>query len=158
MKDFDFGKFLDDAIKAGGLIDTYVLEIGVNYGVKDRKKSKGVTNADLMAIHEYGAPKAGIPPRPVLQMTVDWTDKTILAEIAEKAIMSFFTTGSEIEMIRTLEKQALRVQSHARQIIYNNDGALVANKPAVAKRKGGNHPLFDTGQLARSITCKVDKK
>lgn len=47
------------------------------------------------------------------------------------------------------------MESYARHIIYDNDGRLEPNSPVVVKAKKGNHPLFVTGQLARSITCTL---
>jgi hypothetical protein len=57
-----------------------------------------------------------------------------------------------------LGRFCMRLQNYARDIIYSNDGRLAPNAPSVAKRKKGNHPLFDTGQLARSIICRYVKK
>ena len=51
------------------------------------------------------------------------------------------------------------MENYARDIIYLNDGRLAPNTPKTIKGKKeiGNHPLFRTGQLARSISCRLVK-
>lgn len=148
----DIGKSLNRYIKN---IPEYVIQIGV-FSTKTKRTQKynvGMTNAELMFIHEKGSPLRSLPARPVLNMTLSYGN-TLLKSTMEKGFEAYLkdgTPGLEIE----LNKLCIRMENYARQIIYSNDGQLAANAPSVAKRKGGNHPLFDTGQLARSITCKL---
>lgn len=139
------------------LIPEYVLEIGV-FSEKTHRKEKvqvGLTNAELMFIHEYGSPLHNVPARPVLQMTIEWA-KTQIGSVMSKAVSLFFKSGEEAYK-RELDKFALRMEKYARQIIYSNDGRLAPNAPSTIAKKGDNHPLFNTGQLARSITCQAVK-
>lgn len=139
-------------------INKYVLEIGVfvdDTGRKEKVKI-GVTNAELMFIHENGSPLQHIPSRPVLQMTIDYANKEILPKTLDK-IIDLILKGQKDKIEPELQKLALRMERYARDIIYSNDGRLVPNAPSTIAKKGDNHPLFDTGQLARSITCRVVK-
>lgn len=140
-------------------ISEYTFEIGVISENKNRKKTnkEGVTNAELMYIHENGSPLQHIPARPVLKMTIEENSEDILQKAVNKGINIFCKTVKKEDFEKELERAAIRIESSARKIIYSNDGRLVPNSPRVAKAKGGNHPLFDTGQLARSITCRVIK-
>nr|DAG04008.1 MAG TPA: virion morphogenesis protein [Myoviridae sp. ctbEa13] len=141
-------------------IPTYFIELGVFAPNSTRKRTKvllGVTNAELMYIHEKGSPINNIPSRPVLRMTIDYTKQQLLAKSVKKALQLYVQTGSIEQYEAELNRLCMRVQQYARQIIYSNDGRLAPNSPAVAARKKGNHPLFDTGQLARSITCRLVK-
>ena len=137
----------------------YVIELGVfsgNTTRKDETVSIGITNAELMFIHENGSPIRNIPERPVLQMTLNWAKDNIILETLARCsdgLMKHSWTNEMIE--KELNKMAIRIQKYARDIIYSNDGRLEPNKPSTIARKGDNHPLFDTGQLARSIRCKV---
>lgn len=137
----------------------YVIELGVfssNTNRKDEVISIGITNAELMFIHENGSPIRNIPDRPVLQMTLDWAINNIIPETLSKCSDGLLQNQWTIDMVELeLNKMAIRIQQYARDIIYSNDGRLTANSPSVARRKKGNHPLFDTGQLARSIRCKI---
>lgn len=139
----------------------YLLEIGVFSADTSRKEvivSVGLTNAELMFIHENGSPIRNIPQRPVLQITLDWAKDDIIPKTLQKCSDGILLKGwSTEEVEKELNKMAIRIQQYARDIIYSNDGRLVPNSPSVAKRKKGNHPLFDTGQLSRSIRCKIVK-
>ena len=128
-------------------IPEYQIQIGV-FSMKTKRKttySVGITNAELMFIHENGSPLHHLPAR---------HGNTLIKNVMQKALKAYSTngiTGLENE----LNKLCIRMENYAREIIYSNDGRLAPNAPSVAARKKGNHPLFDTGQLARSITCKL---
>lgn len=159
MQDFD--KLLLEQQELINSLSNYEIELGVISGKsKNREKSfKAVTNADLMFIHENGSPLRNIPKRPVLEMSlIEAKDKMIeeTLDIIIDKIINDGWTQSDIEL--ELNKLCIRIQTFARQIIYSNDGRLAPNSPAVAAKKKGNHPLFDTGQLARSIVCVLNKK
>lgn len=136
-------------------IPEYQIQIGV-FSMKTKRKTTygvGITNAELMFIHENGSPLHHLPARPVLKMTIKYGN-TLIKNVMQKALKAYSTngiTGLENE----LNKLCIRMENYAREIIYSNDGRLAPNAPSVAARKKGNHPLFDTGQLARSITCKL---
>lgn len=136
-------------------IPRYVIQIGV-FSTKTKRKTTynvGITNAELMFIHENGSPLHHLPARPVLKMTIEYGN-TLIKSVMQKALKAYASngiTGLENE----LNKLCIRMENYAREIIYSNDGRLAPNAPSVAARKKGNHPLFDTGQLARSITCKL---
>lgn len=138
-------------------LPSYVIEIGVFVDNKSRKVEIGITNAELMFIHEYGSPLRHIPARPVLQMTIDYA-KEQLETAVYKAMSKYIKSGFQIaEYEKELNRFALRLQNYARKIIYSNDGRLKPNAKSTIRKKGDNHPLFDTGQLARSITARVVK-
>lgn len=156
----DLDTLADDFKKACDRLSQYQIEIGVISVNTERKDvvRVGVTNAELMFIHENGSPAQHIPARPVLEMTINYTNESLLDRAIDKAINAYFESNfDEKEFEKELEKLCLRMEKYARKIIYSNDGRLAPNAPSVAKAKGGNHPLFDTGQLARSITCQLVK-
>lgn len=154
----------NDATKAYQSVGKYAIEVGVIDASNTKRKatikiSKDITNAELMFIHEKGSPLRHIPARPVLQMTINYAKSTLLPSVLNKiAIGCFNQHWDEDDVKEELEKTCIRLQSYARKLIYNNDGSLIANAPSTIKRKGDNHPLFDTGQLARSITCQLVKR
>lgn len=156
-------------------LNKYKIEIGViseNDG-RDDKISIGLTNAQLMQIHENGSPTKNIPARPILDITIKWAEKILMPKTLDKIIDGVFNynwTISDVE--KTLEIMCNRMQNYAFETIYDNTGVLQANskktseiKAEKARRLGnsptgnppGNHPLFDTGQLAKSITCRLVK-
>ena len=141
------------------VISKFRLEIGVFTGKSHRKVQVGITNAELMFIHENGSPLRNIPARPVLQMTLDYANKNLVEPTVDKCVEIILDNGPDEALVeQELNKLAIKLENYARKIIYSNDGRLAPNAPSVAKAKGGNHPLFNTGQLARSITCRVVKE
>lgn len=142
-------------------LSKYSIEIGVISEDTGRKEtvSYGITNAELMQIHENGSPIKNIPARPVLDLTIMWTEQHLIKRVLDSIIEGVFEKNwGKVEIERELSRMCIRMENHAREIIYDNNGTLAPNSPQVAKRKKGNHPLFDTGQLARSITCKLRVK
>lgn len=139
----------------------YSIEIGV---VSDNKRKgqlneKGVTNAELLFIHENGSPLQGIPKRPVLDITINGVEESkMLNDYLDKAFDVYFVSNDIKNFEKELKIFAMRTEYIARNIIYSNAGFLAPNAPSTIRKKGDNHPLFDTGQLARSIICRVVDK
>lgn len=136
-------------------IPEYQIQIGV-FSTKTKRKTTynvGITNAELMFIHENGSPLHHLPARPVLKMTIEYGN-TLIKSVMQKALKAYVEVGEQ-GLEKELNKMCVRMENYAREIIYSNDGRLAPNASSVAARKKGNHPLFDTGQLARSIACKL---
>ena len=149
---------LIDIAKLTANFPEYIIELGV-ISDKTHRKEKiqlGITNAELMYIHENGSPLHHIPRRPVLDLTLKWVnDSGLLRDTINKAVDVYLKTNKVDDITKVIDRMCIKIQSYARHIIYDNDGRLKANAPSTIKRKGDNHPLFDTGQLARSITCRA---
>lgn len=142
-------------------LSKYQFELGVIDNSKVKRKTRlGINNAELMFIHENGSPLRHIPRRPVLELTLAWANN----KGETRKLVNYLSAGifsndfDETDIEKALKQFAIKLENHARVIIYSNNGQLVPNAPSVAKKKGGSHPLFDTGQLARSITCQVVKE
>ena len=141
-------------------LSEYVILIGVVQKDTTRKKvvaSVGLTNAELMFIHENGSPMRHIPARPVLEMTIKHAADEMFDEVLNTCVEGILSDWTQADVEKELKKMCMRMETYARKIIYDNDGRLAPNAPSVAAKKKGNHPLFDTGQLARSITCELSK-
>lgn len=154
-------KDLQEPTKLIEKLNDYKIEIGVISKDTKRKEkiSVGLTNAEIMYIHENSSPIRNIPRRPVLEMTIDWCRKELMEKTINKIIEKVYDANwTIVDIENELNRMCVRMENYCREIIYSNDGRLAPNAPSVAKKKKGNHPLFDTGQLARSITCKLVKK
>lgn len=157
MSDLNLVELVEDKVDK---LPTYVIEIGV-FSTNTRRKETvkvGITNAELMFIHENGSPLRNIPARPVLQMTLDYANSFLLPKTVDKCMKLYLESFDETLIEKELNKLCIRMETYARNIIYSNDGRLAPNSPRTIRQKGDNHPLFDTGQLARSITCKLVKE
>lgn len=150
----DFAKTIREYLSD---IPEYEIQIGVFSEKSKRKKTYnvGITNAEIMFIQENGSPLKHIPSRPILKMTIAYGN-TILKDTLANALNAYLKNGLDgLEF--ELNKLCIKMENYAREVIYSNDGRLTPNAPSTIKSKGYNHPLFNTGQLARSITCKLVK-
>lgn len=156
----DIEKMLDDAVKkmteAYNSINDYAIEIGVV--AADNKRTTmtvGINNAELMFIHENGSPLRNLPARPVLQLTIEDALRKLVPDTINRIYDGCFKNSWTKEQVKKeLEKMCIRMQNTARNIIYKSN-LLVPDAPSTIKAKGSDRPLLDTGQLARSITCRL---
>lgn len=139
-------------------LDEYYFEIGVISQTTKRKATVEITNAEILFINEHGSPLQNIPARPVLQKTIEWAKSGFLKDEYSKAFEVYLSSSFNLKMFeKSLKQTAVRIQTHAQELIYVNDGTFQDNAPSTVKKKGFNHPLLQTGQLARSITCRLCK-
>ena len=163
-------KAIEDAInKRLEGIPTYILEFGVFAGTeKDKRKSepskgkkktkvdteKGLTNAEIMFIMENGSPANHVPSRPVLKLTKEYALSTFVPD-AEKQIIKMWLNGATVEDIdKEVGKLALRIEAYVKTGIRRRKFDLMPNALSTIEAKGSDIPLFDTGQLVKSIQCR----
>lgn len=118
-----------------------------------RKKGK-VNNADLLFIHEYGSPIRKIPARPILQYTIEHTNDLVV-KTYEDCIKMIYNGSKWSEVQLKLEQLAMRIESKCRKFLRSGETDLKPLKDSTIKMKGSSLPLFDTGQLAKSIVCRL---
>lgn len=152
-------KIVADYVAQYNRLSQYTIELGVvSVNSKREKVVIGLNNAELMFIHENGSPLRHLPSRPVLRMTIEYAKKEWLDKTIEKCCILYANNNFDDNVVEVeLKKFCIKVEKYARNIIYSNDGRLAPNAPSTIARKGDNHPLFDTGQLAKSITCRLLK-
>lgn len=125
---------LDDATKEGhdgGSVEMSLLEVA--------------------AVHEFGAPSAGIPQRSFVRATVDEQRPEI--ERLQKALAAQVLAG-KLDPSAALELLGAKVAAMVQTRIAAGIGPAL--KPETIARKGSSKPLVDTGQLRSSITWKVE--
>jgi len=162
----DFSKLSIDLKKQLSL--EYEIHLGVIAADTKRKLDKTkeeiqketetvINNATILFFNENGSPLRNIPSRPVLDYTIRDSQK-LINKTVDSIINNVVQYGmSENKIEAELKILCMRIEKIARKMIYDNNGTFAPNAPSTIKRKGGNHPLFDTGQLARSITCRLKK-
>lgn len=105
---------------------------------------------EVAAIHEFGAPGAGIPQRSFIRATVDARRSEIEAiqrALALQVLAGKLTPEAAYELLGA--KVAAMVQNRIAE------GIGPSLKPETVDRKGSSTPLIDTGQLRSSITYAV---
>lgn len=142
----------------------YEIVLGVPSEETERKEndviSLGITNAELMFIHENGSPIRGIPRRPVLAKTLQHIqDEGWLDDALDDAIEAYFDSNFVVsEFEKQLNSLCIDIENYVRENLRQNNFGLKPNSPSTIARKGSNVPLIDTGQLANSIRCYLVKK
>lgn len=128
---------------------------GVKVGVFDTgaRDSRGPSNVQLMAIHEFGAPAANIPETRVLRGTVDDNRQKYID--LEKALYQKVLAG-KLSTLHALELLGQRAVADVRGRIVAQTG-MPPLKEATIRRKGSSKRLIDTGQLVASLTYQVQR-
>lgn len=130
----------------------YRVTVGVQGRDADAQHTGGITNSDLAAVHEFGAPSVGVPQRSFLRSTADegktrW-ERRLSEEIARVAL-----EGADV-------RQALHVvgeEFRAAVIDRIKAGIAPPLQPSTIARKGETTPLIDTGALIGAISVLVKK-
>jgi hypothetical protein len=140
------GKKMEAALQkiARGLSRGGTLRVGFLEGAT---YPDGKPVAMIAAIQEFGAPAAGIPPRPFFRHMID-------AKSSEwpKAIAGLLkSTDMDASQALALAGEAIAGQLR-QSIVDTNEPPL---KPATIRRKGSDKPLVDTGHMLNSVDYEV---
>ena len=129
---------------AGTLSSAKSVKIGF---FENARYPDGTPVAMVAAIQEFGAPRAGIPPRPYFR-------NMIAAKKGEwpTAIAKFLKDNNN-DAVRTLNDLGELVAGQLRQSIRDTNDPPLA--PATIARKGFSKPLVDTGRMLNSISYEV---
>lgn len=106
---------------------------------------------EVAAVHEFGAPAAGIPQRSFLRATVD--EKRAEIDRLELALLTQVVEG-KIELRQALDLMGAKVAGWIQTRIA--DGIAPPNAASTSRRKTSSKPLVDTGQLRSAITWIVE--
>lgn len=121
---------------------------GVRVGFLENATYPGGTPvAMIAAIQNFGAPRAGIPPRPFFSnMIADKSDEW------PSAIANLLPANNyDVERVLALAGEAIAGQ--LRQSIVDTNAPPLAE--STIARKGHSKPLVDTGHMLRSVSYEV---
>jgi phage gpG-like protein len=153
----DYAKLVDEYAKDLEVLAGQEVVVGIPKAKNGQHQGEEViTLAELGAMHEYGAPKAGIPQRSFLRAPLSANTNKLLKTIEKD--LKFSKTKPNVALGRLgAAGQSVVLEAFNTQ----NNGTWNKLKPATirARRKGTGEgqdkPLIDTGQLRRSITFEV---
>lgn len=132
-------------------------------GVIDQDDRKGKneddpTNSEILMLHELGSPLKKIPARPILDYVINHQyTQDLLDELIETCIV-LALENKEAEILAEHERVAVKIENFLKKTLQRGDHNLKPLSPQRIKEKGSNLPLWDTGQLAKSIVCRVKIK
>ncbi len=131
---------------------------GVRVGILSdapKKEREGATGKlsllEVAAVHEFGAPRAGIPARSFIRGTIDERTEDIAR--LERVMLAKVVAG-DIELKPALDAIGAKVAGWIQQRIAA--GIEPALSPATVAKKKSSTPLVDTGQLRSSVTWLVE--
>lgn len=107
----------------------------------------GTPVALIAAIQNYGAPRAGIPPRPFFSNMIKEKSKEWPAAIGN------LLTKNDYDAEKVLRLAGEAIAGQLRQSIVDTNEPPLA--PSTIARKGFAKPLVDTGNLLNSIDYEV---
>ena len=155
----EIGVFSNDKDNTRTEYETYTKKDGtegkrkVKGNVKGQWLESDITNAQIMFIMENGSLPNHIPPRPVLQKTIDYAKRHLVNDAVSEGVQRYLLTHNIKDFENALEKMCIRMENYAKKGIRRKELDLAPNSPYTIKLKGSDIPLLDTGQLANSIKC-----
>lgn len=119
---------------------------------------KGMTysKAHQLYIKEHGSPAMAIPPRPVLEPSIQANKDPIGKSL--KAAGKAALQGDTLGLDANLNRAGMRAQNAARAWFKDPRNNWPPNSPRTIKQKGSDKPLIDTGEMRKAITYVVRGK
>lgn len=130
--------------------------VGIQGDQAEVKREDYGTNVEIGAVQEFGTRDGRIPPRPFLRTPFDEHQKEY--EKAFDAIYDRFLEGADLDVDLLLLGDTYR-----RQVIDDikakkyEEWADSTREKKEKAGKGGDVPLWDTGQMVGAITVVVEK-
>ena len=128
-------------------------EVAVGLPADSGNHPDGMSMVRLGAIHEFGAPGAGIPERSFLRVPLR-SAQDELASVFKKLMQQ--VQSGDLTFDQALNQLGAKGASISQEAI--SAGIDPANAPATVAAKGSSRPLVDTGALRQSITWVVRDK
>jgi hypothetical protein len=149
---FDFSK-LDQVLDR--IMSTPKYEVLAGYPTgSGEHKGGGINNATLAAIHDLGAPGAGIPERRFLRQSVENRRKQYSSQLAADLKRAY---AGQLTIEQAYGRLALAAEAGVKMEISHPSPSFAPLKAATIKRKGSSVPLIDEGQLRSSAVGIVRK-
>lgn len=134
-------------------LDDSAVRIGF-FGQEDVGED-GITVVELAAIHEYGAPSAGIPERSFLRRTFREAKKE-LNEFCLKLWKRI--QAGELDEERALKLLGEWGAAMVKKRVTAGEHIPPPLQQATIDAKGSDRPLVDTGRMINAVTYDVRKK
>lgn len=117
---------------------------------------KKYSEAHELYIQSHGSPLWHIPPRPVLEPSVEANKERIAKQLANASKAAL--KGDEMKRDASLEKAGIIAENAAKRWFENPENNWPPNAPATIQQKGSDKPLIDTGEMRKAITHVVVDK
>ncbi len=121
-------------------------------------RENGISNSQLLYLHENGVPSHNIPPRPVLKPAI--SQDGVMERIEDqmkKGMKEALLHGNVDEARKCYEKAGMLGRDACKNYIVSGD-KLAPNAPSTIEKKGSSTPLIDKASMLNSITYAVRRK
>lgn len=135
--------------------------VKLEFGVTNNKyPEKNISVGQVAIINEYGTET--IPPRPAFRIGLERsvTKNKKLIDAALKNITNHLLTGRKDSIQRQLTQALTQIGKSAKKETKDiiKQGSMTPNAPLTIKKKGFDHPLWETGLLYESVEYLVSKE
>ena len=133
------------------------LEFGV---INNKYPEKNISVGQVAIINEYGTET--IPPRPAFRIGLERSvaKNKKLIDAALKNITNHLLTGRKDSIERQLTQALTQIGRSAKKETKDiiKQGSMSPNAPLTIKKKGFDHPLWETGLLHDYVEYLVSKE
>ena len=111
------------------------------------------SEAHSLYIQSHGSPLWHIPPRPVLEPSIEANKEPIAKKLQGAATASL--DGDSREVDAALHRAGMVAEKAAKAWFENPQNGWPPNSPRTIAQKGSDSPLIDTGEMRKAITQVV---
>ncbi len=143
------GEKLKETIAALAKSDPHVrVGIFADAGTGGATRDGGLTNVEIAAIHEFGAPEANIPERSFIRSTFE-ANKPKYAGMVKKLLPQVVEGKRDVRWMFDVIGQQIVADINRKVRV---EGVPPPLKPETIARKGSSRALLDTGRMLASLT------
>jgi hypothetical protein len=117
---------------------------------------KTYSEAHSLYIQSHGSPLWHIPPRPVLEPSIEASKEPIAKQLQGAAVAAI--DGNQQEVDNALHRAGIVAENAAKAWFENPANGWPPNAPATIARKKSDSPLIDTGEMRKAITHVVRER
>lgn len=117
---------------------------------------KSYSEAHSLYIQSHGSPLWHIPPRPVLEPSIEANKEPIAKQLQGAAVAAI--DGNQQEVDNALHRAGIVAENAAKAWFENPQNGWPPNSPKTIAKKGSDSPLIDTGEMRKAITHVVRER
>lgn len=117
---------------------------------------KKYSEAHSLYIQSHGSPLWHIPPRPVLEPSIEANKEPIAKQLQQATVAAL--DGDSVGVDHALHRAGFVAENAAKGWFEKPENGWPPNSPRTITQKGSDSPLIDTGEMRKAITHVVREK
>jgi hypothetical protein len=117
---------------------------------------KKYSEAHSLYIQSHGSPLWHIPPRPVLEPSIEASKEPIAKQLQGATVAAIDGNAQEVD--NALHRAGIVAENAAKAWFENPQNGWPPNSPKTIAKKGSDSPLIDTGEMRKAITHVVRER